>query len=139
MTADDVAEDDITRWGKQGNANRLLELSAILRALQALRRNFTPPHIPFEQVAELSSTLVDITGQILSAGPSGDQRFDAAVAGAARHGRNVGLCLHRAGELSEESPGLVRQAIAEREKCSAHLDVALGRLKTSGFPVPDAS
>ena len=138
MTRNDLAQAQITRWGKQGNADRLLELSAILRALQALRRNFTPPHIPFEQVAELSSKLIDLSGQITSAGRAGDEPFDAAVAGAARHARNVGLCLHRAADLSEESPSLVRQAIAEREKCSAQLGVALGRLRALGFPVPDA-
>jgi hypothetical protein len=137
MTTDEVAPEHVIGWAKQGHADRLVELTAILRALQALRRNFTPPHIPFEQVSELASKLVDVSGQIMSAEPSGDAQLDAAVTAAAKHARSVGLCLHRASDLSEESPRLVRQAIAEREKCSDRLNVALDRLKAAGYPLPD--
>jgi hypothetical protein len=139
MTTNEVAPGQITQWAKQGHADRLLELTAVLHALQALRRNFTPPHIPFEQVGELASKLVDVSGQIMSAEPSGDTQLDAAVTAAAKHARNVGLCLHRASDLSEESPGLVRQAIAEREKCSDRLGVALDRLQVAGYPLPDTT
>ena len=137
MTSDDGARDQITRWGENGNVDRLLELSAILRALQEIRRTVTPPHIPFDQLADLSSKLVEVSAQITSAGASGDARLDAAVASAARHARNVGLSLHRASDVSEESAGLVRYAIAEREKSSDQFGLAVDRMKAVGFPLPE--
>jgi len=70
MMSDDGAREQITRWGENGNVDRLLELS-ILPALQEIRRTSTAPHIAFEQLADLSSKLVEVSAQITSAGASG--------------------------------------------------------------------
>jgi hypothetical protein len=39
--------------------------------------------------------------------------------------------------MSEESAGLVRYAIAEREECSDLLGLAMDRVKAVGVPLPD--